>query len=78
MNNNKYVNMYHVIGDLSLEYGVPIMSWDDLVTLGQRAVNVYGLASQARKIPFAELCEYICLFIKTPFGTKVLKELADK
>lgn len=77
MNNKKdmLVDMSHVIGHLVYEYGVPILSFEQLTTLGQRAVNVYRLGPHAKRITFPELCEYIKAFISTAFGLKVLKQI---
>jgi len=77
INSDTLVNMEHVIGQLALEYSIPILSFENLVKLGQRAVAVYGLSSQASKIPFADLCDYISAYIQTPFGLRVLKELSQ-
>jgi len=74
---DRLVNMEHVIGELVHKYNVPIMSFEALTTLGKRAVTVYGLEPQAKKIPFSDLCDYITAFIQTPFGNKVLNELKN-
>ena len=74
-NEEQYINMEHVIGYLAIEYEVPIISLDSLILLGQRTVNVYNLQKYSKKIPFGELCEYITMFIQTPFGNKMLREL---
>ncbi len=71
----RLVNMEHVIGELAHEHGIPILTMDQLTLLGQRAVQVYGLTSQAKTILFADLCEYIKAFISTIFGLKILKEI---
>lgn len=71
---NRFVDMTHVIGQLAVDYGVPVMQFDQLVELGKRAVIVYGLQPQAKSIPFADLCAYIIAFINTPFGRKALQE----
>ncbi len=70
-----YVDMRDVIGDLVYEYGIPILSFDNLVALGQRVVIVYKLDHLARRITFDEICYYICEYIRTPFGRKVLEEI---
>lgn len=71
----QFVNMECVIGALAHEHGVPYLTFDHLTTLGQRAVSVYRLEDQATKITFAEICEYILCFIKTPWGLKELNSL---
>ncbi len=71
------VNMDHVIGELAQEHGVPYLTFDQLTTLGYRAVTVYGLTEHAKTITFADLCVYICMYVKTVFGAKVLKELQN-
>lgn len=76
--NKQFVSMEHVIGTLAFEYNIPILELDDLILLGKRAVIVYDLDKYAKKITFHELCEYICTFIKTPFGLNLLKQLSIK
>lgn len=73
---DRYVNMTSVIGELAFDYNIPVMRFDQLVELGKRSVAVYGLEDHSKKIPFADLCEYIIAFIKTPFGEKTLLELS--
>ncbi len=72
----KYVLMSDVIGSLAEEYAIPILSFDNLVLLGQRTVHIYNLDHRAKTIKFAVLCEYITMFIQTPFGKRLLKELS--
>jgi hypothetical protein len=76
-NKEQYVNMEHVIGYLAQEYNIPILSFDSLIELGKRAVEVYRLQQHAKTIPFADLCEYITAYIQTPFGHKSLVELSS-
>jgi hypothetical protein len=73
----KLVYMENVIGDLVHEHGVPVLTFDQLTTLGQRAVRVYDLVEQGKRITFSELCECICNFISTPFGARVLKKIQN-
>lgn len=76
INPNLLVNMDHVIGDLVYEYGIPYLYFSDLIKLGQHTVRVYGLDKSAKRISFDVLCTYISMFIKTPFGNRVLRNLA--
>jgi hypothetical protein len=69
------VDMRDVVGDLANEWGIPIMSFDNLVLLGQRVVIVYALDAVAKRITFDVMCHYIAKFIQTPFGGRVLQEL---
>jgi len=78
MNNKIYVDMQQVIGSLAIDYNIPHMEYEDLITLGVYAVRVYNLEQFAKQIPFADLCEYITGFIKTPFGNKILKQLQNQ
>lgn len=71
-----YVRLEDVIGELAHEHGLPIISFDNLVELGKRVVTVYNLDHQAKKITFEVMCTYIRKFIATPFGLKMLRELA--
>lgn len=73
----EYVDMHAVIGTLAIELNIPVLRSEQFVELGKRAVTVYGLEAQAKKIPFADVCEYILHYIKTPFGAKTLKQLAS-
>lgn len=75
---NLYVNFDNVVGHLAAEYGIPFISFDNLVLLGQRAVIVYNLDSQAKRITFDTMCCYISKFISTPFGAKQLYELSKE
>lgn len=75
--NNKYIQMHQVIGDLAFDYNIPLLRFEDLVELGKRTVTVYKLDKYATKIPFADLCEYISMFVKTPFGENLVKKLAS-
>lgn len=71
----KYVDLSNVIGELAYDYGIPYISFDSLVILGQRAVKVYGLDSQSKHISFDTMCLYIAKYINTPFGDRILREL---
>lgn len=73
--NKQYVVMEDIIGDLAHEYGIPILPFEELIKLGHRVVQVYKLEDKARKITFDMLCEYIKMFLGTPFGSNTLKEL---
>ena len=73
-----YVNMNDVIGDLALEYGIPVIPFEDLVALGKRVVLIYNLDSKAKRITFDTICYYIRLFISTPFGKKALYDIVTK
>jgi len=73
--NNLYVNMQDVIGELAYEHGLPPISFENLVLLGQRVVIIYNLDHQAKKITFDVMCHYIKKFIETPFGLNTLKSL---
>lgn len=75
---SKYVAMKDVIGEAALDYSIPILHFDDFITLAQRALQVYNLANYAKRITFAEICEYTTIFIKTPFGKRMLDELNAK
>lgn len=77
MNNKaiKYVNLFDIIGEASFEYGIPVITIDELILLGKKVVRVYDLEKLARKITFEMLCYYIKLYISTPFGNKVLLEI---
>lgn len=77
-NQDKFVNMECVIGALAHEHGVPYLTLDQLEELGKRAVTVYSLQGLATKITFAEICEYIICFIKTPFGARQLQNLSKE
>ena len=70
-----YVNMQDVIGDLAHEHGIPIISFDNLVKLGQRVVIIYGLDHLAKRITFDVMCSYIAKYIQTPFGKQVLEDI---
>lgn len=73
----RFVIMEDVIGELAHEHGIPLLSFDNLVELGRKAALVYHLEEKAKKISFDMMCTYIKLYISTPFGLKVLKELAQ-
>jgi hypothetical protein len=73
---DRFVNMEHVIGQWAVDYNIPVLRFDQLVELGRRAVTVYNLHDYSKRIPFAELCEYIIKFIRTPFGENMLKNLS--
>lgn len=70
-----YVDMTDVIGNLAYEHGIPTISFDDLIKLGQRVVIVYGLDHLAKRITFDVMCTYIAKYIQTPFGRKVLDDI---
>lgn len=75
--NMMWVDMQDVVGDMAQEHGIPVLQFQDLVTLGKRAVNVYGLHSEAKKISFDEMCEAIKEYISTPFGRNTLKNITN-
>ncbi len=75
-NSSFYVDLNDVIGPLALEYGLPIISFDNLIELGKRVVIIYNLDSQAKRITFETMCYYIREYVNTPFGLKTLKELS--
>lgn len=72
---NKLVLMEDVIGDMASEYGIPVITFDNLVALGKLAVNVYNLQDKGKKISFDDICVHIKKYIETPFGMKELKRL---
>ncbi len=73
--NTRYVRFEDVIGHLAMDYGWPLLKFEDLVLLGQRAVKVYGLEGKYKTITFEVMCYYITLYINTPFGKKTLMDL---
>lgn len=75
MNAERWVDLRDVVGERAMEYGLPLISFDNLVELGKRAVNVYGLDNRAKYITFDMICEHINEFINTPFGKNTLKKL---
>jgi len=72
----KWVYLEDVIGPLAEEYGLPYISFDNLVILGKRAMRVYHQEEQGRKITFEMMCKYINDYISTPFGLNSLRRLA--
>lgn len=74
---DKYVNMEQVIGNIAIEYNIPLLKFDELVYLCKKTVIVFNLDQQAKKIPFTTLCDYVKLFIQTPFGKKILEQIID-
>jgi len=71
----KFVVMQDVIGDLAHEHGIPILSFDDLVELGKKAVIVFKLEETGKRITFDAMCAAIKSYISLPFGLKELKKL---
>lgn len=71
----RYVDMYCVIGTMAKETNVTFLSFENLVELGKRTVRVYNLEERHKTIKFEVLCEYITMYIKTPFGRKYLLDL---
>lgn len=71
----RFVKLEDVIGVWAQEYGVPSISFDDLIVLGKRAIRAYNI--QEPHISFDNMCKYIVQYIQTPFGKRALKELAN-
>lgn len=59
------------------EFGIPITTFDSLITLGRHAVRVFG-ASNPKRMSFDEMCETICKFLDTRWGYKILKEVLSR
>ena len=76
MRNDKRINMDVVIGELAYEHGIPYITFEHLVELGRKAALVYHLEEKAKKISFDMMCTYIKMYISTPFGLRVLRELS--
>jgi hypothetical protein len=74
----RYVDMYCVIGSEVNRTNVNVLSFDNLIELGKRVAIVYDLQSKYRYVSFEVLCEHITLFIKTPFGRRMLLDLFEK
>jgi hypothetical protein len=72
------VELHQVIKDKAIEYKTPYIVFEDLITLCRHAIRVYGVDKHQTKISFETLCIYCSKFIATPFGKKILLELADK
>ena len=72
---NTVVNMEDVLGNLAIDYNIPYLTFNQLVTLGMRTAHACNLDWKAKKIPFAELCDHIQSFVQTPFGQKVLRDI---
>lgn len=76
MNNQvKYVDMSDVIGELAIDYNIPYLTFESFIELGKRVARIYDLCDHGKKITFHEMCEYINIFIRTPFGKKVLDDI---
>ncbi len=73
---DKLVDLEEVVGSLALEYGTPYITFDDLIEIGKKAMRVYGLEEEGRRITFEDMCKCITDYVKTPFGMKCLKELS--
>lgn len=73
----RYVKLEDVIGETAYEYGWPVLEFDNIIALGKKAVQVYGLQDKYRKITFEVMCEYITKYINTAFGRRVLIELIN-
>lgn len=78
MDTQRWVDLRDVVGERAMEYGLPLISFENLVELGKRAVQVYCLEERAKYITFGMMCEYIQAFISTPFGENTLKKLLYK
>lgn len=74
----QYVNMQDILGSLAIDYNIPILELDNLIILAQRTVIVYNLDKYSKQITVAELFDYIKLFVQTPFGNTLLKNLNVK
>lgn len=79
MSNKKLiVNLDAVIQDKADEFKTPYIVFDDLVTLFECAIRAYGVNKYQTKLSFDTLCYYCIKYISTPFGKRVLLELANK
>ncbi len=71
----KYVNLEDVVGYIAVEYNLPPMRGEDFITLCKRCVQVYQLENKARKITFDMMCQYLAMYVATPWGRKAIRDL---
>ncbi len=71
----RYIKFEDVVGEYAKECRVPCISFNNLICLGVRAVRALNVKN--KHISFDMMCKCIVLYIKTPFGKRILKELAN-
>lgn len=59
--------------DIEMQYGIPALSLDEFIILGQRVMNIYSLS--AKNSTFEDVCSYMYEYVQTDIGKRILSKL---